>query len=400
MRNAYLYDVVSDDGPIVPARFSGCMINSSSSKSAPVVNKPGLDALNANVGHADAVANLPFQSYGGELNAPQTQNEQIANSMAPGAFFAGMPAFDQAQNTATGLSSYQAPQASTAYARSANLGFAPQISPTSINRGDVRDVSPQSLAGTDLSPYMNPFQKGVIDTTLSDLERSRQIARTSDAQKATAANAFGGSRSGVMAGETNRAYDDNTARTLAALNSENFGQAQNAAVGDITRKQQADTGNAGADLSIAGTNANLGFGTKQYNSNNILDFLKTNAGNQQQINLTNAAAQNDTNRFNASNDITSAGVRAGGAGLLGDIGGAQQNSFLNALQALSQTGATQRGVNQSADDAAYQEFLRMLNDPFMKQQLRNQSLGLVPGTLGQNSSMSSFGFKLPMPGMG
>ncbi len=103
-------------------------------------------------------------------------------------------------------------------------------------------------------------------------------------------------------------------------------------------------------------------------------------------------------QFNTNANLQGANVQQAGAGLLANIGGAQQSSFLNALNALQQTGATERGVNQAQNDASYSEFLRMLNDPYQKQQLINQSLGLVPASLGQtsqgtsSSSGSKYGF--------
>jgi phage terminase large subunit-like protein len=45
---------------------------------------------------------------------------------------------------------------------------------------------------------------------------------------------------------------------------------------------------------------------------------------------------------------------------------------------LNQAGLQQQSIQQQMDDAAYQEFLRQIAYPAQQQQLRNQSLGLIP----------------------
>jgi len=47
-----------------------------------------------------------------------------------------------------------------------------------------------SINGGDLSGFMNPFQRNVIDTTMADLERQRQIAGVNDQQKMQAGSAW------------------------------------------------------------------------------------------------------------------------------------------------------------------------------------------------------------------
>ena len=105
---------------------------------------------------------------------------------------------------------------------------------------------------TDLSAYQNPYQQDVIDASLADLERSRQMMLNNQAGEATKAGAFGGSRQGVYEAETNRAFADQVAKTTAGLNAANFNQAQQAAMANQNLNM-----NAANSLSNL---ANLGFG--------------------------------------------------------------------------------------------------------------------------------------------
>ena len=92
-----------------------------------------------------------------------------------------------------------------------------------------------SLLQTDLSAYQSPFTQQVIDTSLSDLDRARQMAVGRDQDRAISAGAFGGSRSGVLEAETNRAFAEQAARTAANLRQQGFRQALGAAESDLSR---------------------------------------------------------------------------------------------------------------------------------------------------------------------
>ncbi len=129
-------------------------------------------------------------------------------------------------------------------------------------------VDTATIAGSDLSPYMNPFTQDVINSTIADQERARQMAQVANAQKATAAGAFGGSRSAVLDSLTNGEYDRNTGSLLAGLNQANFNQAQNAAATDAASRNamgqfNANTGLAAANQLASLNNNGLGLATQQ-----------------------------------------------------------------------------------------------------------------------------------------
>jgi len=86
------------------------------------------------------------------------------------------------------------------------------------------------LSADNLQQYMNPFQSDVIDASINQNERARQIAQNQMNMQNTAGAAFGGSRSGVANALTNEAYDRNNQSNIANLNAANFSQAQQAAL--------------------------------------------------------------------------------------------------------------------------------------------------------------------------
>ena len=164
---------------------------------------------------------------------------------------AGSPGQNVFQQSANGLNS----------AGQAAQGVA-NYQPMQVQAGQV--------AGTNLSPYLNPFTQAVTDRTMATLDQQRQQALNGIGAQATAAGAFGGSRHGVAEAETNRAFADTAASTVAGLNQANFSNAMGLAQGDIASRMQAQLANQSAGLQGANTRlagagqlgglANLGFG--------------------------------------------------------------------------------------------------------------------------------------------
>lgn len=93
-----------------------------------------------------------------------------------------------------------------------------------------------SLLQTDISAYQSPYTQQVIDTTLGDIRRERDIAQRRAQESAIRAGAFGGSRSAIMEAEATRPYVEQAARTAAGLREAGFGQALGAAESDIARQ--------------------------------------------------------------------------------------------------------------------------------------------------------------------
>jgi len=90
-----------------------------------------------------------------------------------------------------------------------------------------------SLLNTDIGAYQNPFQTQVIDNTLGDLNRARQMQIQSDQDAAIGRGAFGGSRSALLESETNRNFADRAGNIAADLRSQSFDRATNLAGMDI-----------------------------------------------------------------------------------------------------------------------------------------------------------------------
>jgi len=77
--------------------------------------------------------------------------------------------------------------------------------------------------------FMSPYQQQVIDTTLTEFDRQRQIALAQQQAQAIGGGAFGGAREGVQRAEFGAQTLQDRAALQAQLLQQGFGQAQQAA---------------------------------------------------------------------------------------------------------------------------------------------------------------------------
>ena len=103
--------------------------------------------------------------------------------------------------------------------------FAPFLQTAAAQAGQAGQfVGPQAY-----QQFMSPFQKDVIDTTLTEFDRQAAKGITNIADQAIRAGGFGGGREGVQRAEYMASSDRNRAALQAQLLGQAFGQAQQAA---------------------------------------------------------------------------------------------------------------------------------------------------------------------------
>jgi hypothetical protein len=208
--------------------------------------------------------------------ADLTPGQQSLFAALMGNVGAANPVFAGAQNTLTGLQGFKAPT-----------------------------ITAQTLAGTNLDPYMNPFTKSVIDTSLATGKDALAIAKNQTRDAAARAGAFGGSRQGVQEAVADAEYAKDAASLAAGLNAQNFAQAQGAAGTDIANNLSAQAQNAGNALSGAGVNLSAATGAagvastqqQQYLNSLFAALMGQNQvqGQNQAVNQFNSDVANATN---------------------------------------------------------------------------------------------------------
>lgn len=332
------------------------------------------EAQRANINIGNSLANRPYSPYPEQRIAEFTP-DQMAGFDATRAMSTG-PQLGMGHGVASGVAANVGNfdfmkngfGHGVAYnvATGAPIGWNPI---EAMRRGEVRDVSGGSLNGANLSGYMDPFRQSVIDTTMTDLGRQNAMAHEGINAGAARAGAFGGSRHGVMGAEQNRNFMDTAARTVAGLNSQNYGQAQAAAQADLSRGLQAQGMNQGVDLSVG----QLGQQARTANSQGAMQAqiadaqTKLAAAAQMQASAgarNNAFLQQQQGMLGAADSMRTSAL-------------ARQQRDQGNVQGLLGIGGMQQGMDQQNIDLAYQDFLRQFQYPMDMLGLR-QNVASVP----------------------
>jgi hypothetical protein len=202
------------------------------------------DAGQKNLAAAYQVADNMMGPYSGPRVADMTQGQMANIGLLQNNVGATNPAFGLAQNAAAGLTNYNPSQ-----------------------------VQAQTLAGTDLSSYMNPYTQNVIGAGLQAIDLQRQQALNQAGDQAIKSGAFGGSRLGIQEGVTNAGAATQAGNLASQLMSQNFSQAQAAAQSDIARNLAAQQANQQAGLSGAGLNLSAAQGLGSLATQQQQNFL-------------------------------------------------------------------------------------------------------------------------------
>jgi hypothetical protein len=267
-----------------------------------------------NIAQIQNMANTGFQPYTGQQVAGFTPDQT------------------QAQTDLAGIANNQVGSAPLQSA----MGIAQGVAGYSPSTVSAQTISAQPLTGVDLSGYMNPYTSGVIDTTMQALNRQQQIQDQTAQSQATAAHAFGGSRSAVLQNLNDDSYARAAASTLAGLNQSNYSQAQAAAQSDLARQLTASQSNQSAALQAATANQNAG--------------------------------------------LQGANLNLNAAGSLANIGNQQLSQALQQAGALSTAGNAQQQNQQAQLNAAYQQWQLAQQYPFQVQALLNSAIAAIPRT--------------------
>lgn len=204
-----------------------------------------------------------------ELKAKQLENiaraTGVAGSLQARQFAGPTTGMTEAQNVFSRLTNLTPQQV----ALGQNVGLQDAMSAArAVSQYTPEQVQAGSFLNKNLQAYMNPFQQAVIDTSLADIERSRQLGAQQQAAQAVKARAFGGSRQAVAQAETNRAALEQAARTSAQLRAQGYEAATGLMGQELSMEQQAALANqqaglAGAQQRLAGAQQLYGMGEGQ-----------------------------------------------------------------------------------------------------------------------------------------
>jgi hypothetical protein len=217
-----------------------------------------------------------------------------------------------------------------------------------------------------IEQYMNPYTQQVVDTTMGDLERQRQMQMNTLGAQASAAGAFGGSRQGVAEALTNEAFARQGAQTAAQLRQQGFGTALTAAQQDAQNRLQAQL-----------QAQQLGARQAEFQTDAAL-----------RAQLANQQAQMEAQRLNQQAALEQGRLGISGAQTLGSLAGTAFGFGQDITNQQMQYGGQQRAINQALIDAARAQYGGFTGAPANALGLPMEAVGA--GYMGQQTSRDSY----------
>jgi hypothetical protein len=280
-----------------------------------------------------------------------------------------------------------------------------------------------------MQQFQDPYTDRVVNQTIRDMDRARQMTANQISGDAAKAGAFGGSRSMLMQAENNRNFADRTAAAVGQLRSQGFQRAADLAqqenlqrlglsasdlqnVRGLTSQGNLQGQRITADdlQNVRGLTSQGGLAAQGLQSQGALAALGANAGLYQSALGLNAAGDRSAMGYNAgllgdamrldasdlnqrrniaSNESQFAETANRGAGALNLQGGTALGNLAQAGTAderqriadMLAGGGAQTGRDQQDLDFIYGEFDRELGFPGQQIDLRNAAISPATGSV-------------------
>jgi hypothetical protein len=316
------------------------------------------------LGQGQALANMPYQAYMGQLTAGesplQTQGFGAAADMTvPSSLTTAAQTAGDVASTAKGLPAYSSGTFGNQFA-------APTATPaTSFTNQYTAPgaYSPKtsSFDATQAQAYMNPYLEQSLKPQLEEARRQSLLTQQQNAAKMTGAGAFGGSRQALMDTETQRNLGTNLANITGQGYNTAYGNAMNQFNADQQRKMQEAQFGAQQGMSSAQLQAQYGLSAQQANE------AARQFGAQQgmsaaqlgaQYGLAGQQAAEQSKQFGANYGLQGLQTGLQAAQTQGSLGTQINQAGLGNLNAMLTAGTQQRGIESegiAADKAQFEE---------------------------------------------
>jgi hypothetical protein len=192
------------------------------------------------LGQGQALANMPYQAYTGQLTAGEN------------------PLLTSAFNTSAGLTT------------PSSIGTAANTAGNIATQAQGLSYQPTttSFDATQAQNYMNPYLQASLNPQLEEARRQSQITQQQNAAKMTQAGAFGGGRQAILDAETQRSLGANLANITGTGYNTAYDKATQQFNADQARKAQeaqfgANFGLQGLETGLKGAQAQGVLGAQQ-----------------------------------------------------------------------------------------------------------------------------------------
>ena len=316
------------------------------------------------LGQGQALANMPYQPYMGQLTAGAAplQNAGFttaSNLSTPASLNAGAQTAADVAGTLKGLPAYGSTTYGNQYS-SPGAGTATEF--TNQYEAPTPYLSTtSSFDASQAQAYMNPYLQASLDPQLDEARRQSQITQQQNAAKMTQAGGYGGSRQAILDAETQRNLGTNLANITGQGYNTAYGNAMTQFNADQQRKMQEAQFGAQQGMTAAQLQAQFGLSAQQANEAARQFGVQqgmTGAQLSAQYGLAGQQATEASKQFGANYGLQGLQTGLQAAQAQGTLGGLQSQVGLNNLNAQLTAGAQQRGIESegiAADRTAFEE---------------------------------------------
>tara|TARA_R110000824_G_scaffold212579_3_gene398828 strand:- start:9267 stop:10511 length:1245 start_codon:yes stop_codon:yes gene_type:complete len=262
----------------------------------------------------------------------------------------------------------------------------------------IRGMYGQSTQGFNpqsTQNYMNPYEDSVVQKTMRDIRESGARSDIGRRGAEIGSGSFGGSRSRLTQGESDRSLNRGLMDAVGGIRSQGYQQAQQAAMGEFGRQQEARA------------RAAQGMGQYGRQGQQIRQSAFEDAQRRKQQAASGMGGLSSDAFGQALNayQTGTANQRAGAGGISG-LGQQGFDMLSNQIGTLGNLGSIGRGIQQKGFDSQYTAAKHMADEPWMRMQRGMQLLGgIAPygATINQgyNSQLGSqAGYQQPSSFMG
>jgi hypothetical protein len=353
------------------------------------------------LGKTRALADKPYQAYGGPLTAGASglQNQAVA----------GYGALDP--NQSTNVNAYTFGIAPSPYEGGitagnfsfgdvAGQGYAPGFTAGSA---DMSGMQAGSFTGGTAQQYMNPYLQAALNPQIAEVRRQEAITQSQDAGRAAQAGAFGGSRSFIMDAERAR----NTGQQIADITGQGYARAFDTAQQQFNteenmRQRIAEVGLDQFNKEQAGLRTDEAARRGQFNTEAerlaAFDENRRSQFNEEE----RARRELEERRRNQFNTETDRSMRFDeyGRNQFNEeerrriaAGESDRRYGLDSLSAISRAGADQRAIEQEGITADYLQYQQEQQYPYEQLQFMQSMLEGLPVAARETSYVQPSGFE-------
>jgi len=231
----------------------------------------------------------------------------------------------------------------------------------------IRGMYQQSTGGFNpqsTQNYMNPYEDSVVQQTMKDIRESGAQSDIGRRASEISQGAFGGSRSRLQQGESDRALGRGLMDAVGGIRSQGYQQAQQAAMGEFGRQQDARARAA----------QGMGSYGRQGQQLRQSAFEDAQRRRQQAASGMGGLSSDAFGQSMNAYQMGTAGQRAGAAGIAG-LGQQGYDMLTGQIGTMQGLGATGRGIQDRGFANQYRAATQMADEPWMRMQRGMQLLG-------------------------